>query len=135
MLEALKRGLLATRSMMPHFPHHRVNKTPIGLLHCCSLRGQRPCGVAFKEKSVSCFVRECVWLVQTGPLYCVLCPSFISGTGKVLVTHFMLRCGNKPTALEKKRLYTGAHGTAHMRDQAGFLWTNIESLHRLRLSK
>lgn len=91
--------------------------------------------MAFKEKSVSCFVRECVWLVQTGPLYCVLCPSFISGTGKVLVTHFMLRCGNKPTALEKKRLYTGAHGTAHMRDQAGFLWTNIESVHRLRLSK
>lgn len=56
--------------------------------------------MAFEEKSVSCFVRVCVWLVQTGPLCCIVCPSFISGIGKVLVTHFMLRCGNKLTALE-----------------------------------
>lgn len=46
-------GGLASRSMMPRFPHLRLNVTPIGLLHCRSWRGQRPCGVVLKEKSVS----------------------------------------------------------------------------------
>lgn len=53
-----EKGRFASRSMMPHFPHHRLDVTPIGCLHCCSLRGQRPCGVVLKEKSF--FVCVCV---------------------------------------------------------------------------
>lgn len=53
LLSAVKGGGLASRSMMPRFPHLRLNVTPIGLLHCRSWRGQRPCGVVLKEKSVS----------------------------------------------------------------------------------
>lgn len=34
---------------MSHFPHHRLNVTPIWLLYCCSSRGQRPCGAALKK--------------------------------------------------------------------------------------
>lgn len=40
-------------SMMSRWPYHRLNVIPVWLLHRCSSRGQRPCGVELKGKSAS----------------------------------------------------------------------------------
>lgn len=55
-------------SMMSRWPYHRLNVIPVWLLHRCSSRGQRPCGVELKGKSASFFVHACVYLCyKLGP--------------------------------------------------------------------